>query len=156
MDYAGAAIPTQPFPWSLFSSTWLMSQGGNKASEGPWQGSGSIKGKSWVPNHPEVVTGCCPKVRHPQEHWRGTTCGGESGTAEVTARMRMNLQDLKVSRSPDQLVQNTHTCSREPHFTLCPASLGEIYSPEPISAQGSSPSPTHPMWELPQAEYSAH
>lgn len=94
-----------------------------------------------MPNHPEEVTGCCPKVRHPQEHWRGTMCGGESGTAEVTARMRMNLQDLKVSRNPDQLVQNTHTCSREPHFTLCPASLGEIYSPEPISAQGSSPSP---------------
>lgn len=78
----------------------------NKASKGPWPGPRGIKGNSWVPNHQEEVTGCCPRVRHPQEHWRGTMWGAESGIAVDTAKIGL---DLKVSRSLDQLVQNNHT-----------------------------------------------
>lgn len=129
---------------------WLMNQGGKQSIKRPMEGSGSTKGKSWVPKHPEEGTGRCPRVSHPLEHWRGTMWGGEPGTAEVTARIGLNLQDLKVSRSLGQLVQNSHMWLGEPHFALCSASLREIYSPEQISAQGSSPAPTHPMWELPQ------
>lgn len=151
MDYAGAAIPTQHFPCSLFSSNWLMSQGGKQSIRRPMTGSRSIKGKSQVPNHPKEVTGFCSQGQTPSGSLEGNNvwrrvrdCRSQSKDGgEPTG-------PIKISRSPDQLVQNNHMCSGEPCFALCPASLGEVYSPEPISAQGSSPAP---MWELPQAEY---
>lgn len=51
----------------------------------------------------------------------GTMCGGESGIAEVTARMGLSLQDLKASRSLDQLVQNkSHMVRGAPFcFVFC-------------------------------------
>lgn len=45
MDYAGAAIPTQTFPWFLFSSTWLMSQGGKQSIRRPLAGVREHQGK---------------------------------------------------------------------------------------------------------------
>lgn len=139
-------------PCSAAPDWWAKVE--NKASEGPWQGSRSIKGKSRVPNHPKEVTGF---------YFQGQTPSGSLEGDNVWRRVRdcrSHSKDggeptgpIKIPRSLDQLVQNNHTCSGEPRFALCPASLGEIYSPEPISAQGSSPAP---MWERPQAEYSAH
>lgn len=54
--------------------------------------------------HREEKTDWCPELRYPQEPWRRAACGGESGTAEVIARMGLNPQELEVSRSLDQLV----------------------------------------------------
>lgn len=109
----------------------------NKASKGPrslgrGQGMSSENpecqpGLVW---HPEGKRGWCPKLGYPQEPWRKAVCGGESEIAEVTARMGLNLQELKVSRSLDQLVQNNHTCSGGPCFNLHSASLAETYSAE--------------------------
>lgn len=52
---------------------------------------------------------------------------GESESAQVIARMGLHLQQLKVSRSLDEVVQNNHPCPGETSFALHSAP-GHLFS----------------------------
>lgn len=90
----------------------------------PLQGLRCVRWKFWVPNQPSVSLWGENRV----VSWAQIPPGGQAVIAQVSARMGLNLQELKVSNNLDQLVQNNHTCSGEPHFPPHSTPLVETYS----------------------------